>query len=241
MAARQPRQPARDPGQRRGRVLRLLFGLLYRNRTLYWLASTLPFAGQWRHWQRVVIPRLVGPDVLEVGCGIGTLVREMAQAGYHCTALDRSPQMVAATRAELRRHRIADAQARVFCGVVQVLPFPDASFDTVVSTFPTEYIYDRAALAEIGRVLRPSGRLIVVLGAALLPTRAPLLPLVWLHDLVYGRRPAAPPPAHEAPIPEGAPQATSRIPLDAGGLTPSAERVRGPFWEVYLVLGTKSA
>ena len=37
----------------RASVLRALFGVLYRNRTLYWLASTIPFAGQWRRWQRL--------------------------------------------------------------------------------------------------------------------------------------------------------------------------------------------
>ncbi len=39
----------------RASVLRALFGVLYRNRTLYWLASTIPFAGQWRRWQRLVL------------------------------------------------------------------------------------------------------------------------------------------------------------------------------------------
>src|SRR5437660_2505110 len=84
-------------------VVRTLFELLYRNRTLYWLASTLPFAGQWRVWQRLVLPRIDGRDVLEVGCGIGTLLADMIEAGYTCSAIDRSPQMVAATRDWLRR------------------------------------------------------------------------------------------------------------------------------------------
>ena len=55
----------------RERALASAFEALYHNRTLYWLASTLPFAGQWRVWQRRAMPRLVGFDVLEVGCGTG--------------------------------------------------------------------------------------------------------------------------------------------------------------------------
>ena len=69
----------------RARTVRFLFGLLYKNRALYWLASTIPFAGQWRRWQRLVLPRLVGHDVLEVGCGIGTLLADMVAAGYACS------------------------------------------------------------------------------------------------------------------------------------------------------------
>src|SRR5262244_3290570 len=87
----------------RAGVLRAIFGLLYRNRMLYWLASTIPFAGQWRRWQRLVLPLLDGTDVLELGCGPGTLLADLVQAGYTCTAIDQSPQMVAAARDTLHR------------------------------------------------------------------------------------------------------------------------------------------
>ena len=68
----------RAKGQRResvrGRVLGALFGMLYRNRYLYWFASTVPFAGQWRVWQRLTLPRIRGTHVLEIGCGPGKLL-----------------------------------------------------------------------------------------------------------------------------------------------------------------------
>ena len=218
------------------RIVRMLFELLYRNRTLYWLASTIPFAGQWRRWQRLVLPRIVGTDVLEVGCGIGTLLADMVEAGYTCAAVERSPQMIAATRAELRRRGFSDLQDIVRHGSVQRLPFGDASFDTVVSTFPTEYIYDRAALSEIARVLRPGGRLVVVLGAALLPANALLLPFVAVQTLVYGR--AAPSRAGDA-IGSAAPPDSLTPLLARAGLAPRGERVRGPFWVAHLVLAEK--
>jgi ubiquinone/menaquinone biosynthesis C-methylase UbiE len=55
-------------------------------------------------------------------------------------------------------------------GRAQILPFPDDSFDSVVSTFPAGYILDAATLKETARVLRcpdpstgkPGGRLVVV-------------------------------------------------------------------------------
>lgn len=225
-------------GSLRWRVVRPLFELLYRSRTLYWLASTIPFAGQWRVWQRLVIPRLRGRDVLDVGCGTGTLLVDLLRAGYDCQAVDRSPQMVAATRSRLARaglpaHIVRQAE-------VQRLPFAGASFDAVVSTFPTEYIADPAALEEIARVLRPGGRLIVVLGAALVPKSAVLLPFVAVQRLVYGRAPrqaASGGGAYDTPAP---PPALAG-PLRRAGLEPSAEAVRGPFWVAYLSFGEKSA
>jgi SAM-dependent methyltransferase len=216
----------------RTRIVRFLFGVLYKNRALYWLASTIPFAGQWRRWQRLALPRLVGHDVLEIGCGIGTLLADMVAAGYSCTAIDRSPQMVAATRARLRRRGLL-TRTPVLNGSVQALPFTSASFDSVVSTFPTEYIYDPATLREIGRVLRPGGRLIIVLNASLLPTSLLLWPLVALQQLVYGRG------ASRATGCAMASVASAHVPLAAGGLDPRSECVRGPFWEAYLVIGEK--
>jgi SAM-dependent methyltransferase len=226
-------------------VVRALFELLYRNRTLYWLASTLPFAGQWRVWQRLVLPRIEGRDVLEVGCGIGTLLADIIEAGYTCSAIDRSPQMVAATRDRLRRHGYAAEEANVRQASVQQLPFDDASFDTVVSTFPTEYIYDPAALREIARVLRPGGRLIVVLGATLLPATALVWPLVAVQTLVYGRQQPwrGRGSGGGSDARDGSAIYTSDVlaqRLRASGLTPHVERERGAFWEATLYIAQKS-
>jgi SAM-dependent methyltransferase len=217
----------------RWRVVRPLFELLYTNRTLYWAASTLPFAGKWRTWQRLVIPRLWGHDVLEVGCGPGTLLVDLLTAGYRCHAIDRSPQMVAATRRRL--HRVGHDSAVVRRADVLHLPFAEASFDTVVSTFPTEYIADPRALAEIARVLRPGGRLIVVLGATLLPANLALVPFVAVQRLVYGRSapsPTAATHAGETPFAQM---------LRSVGLTPREEIVRAPSWKAVLYSGEKSA
>ena len=82
-----------------------LFETLYKNRYLYLFASTVPFAGQWRVWQRLVLPRIVGHEVLELGCGLGDLLADMLEAGYCCRAIEQSPQMVAAARDTLRSWR----------------------------------------------------------------------------------------------------------------------------------------
>lgn len=217
----------------RMRFARVLFEALYRNRILYWLASTIPFAGQWRVWQRLAIDRLVDEDVLEVGCGIGTLLADMIERGYRCRAIDRSPQMVAASRRELRRRGLRDDADIVRQANVQTLPFTSASFDNVVSTFPTDYIADARALSEIHRILRPGGRLIVVLAAALAPTRAALAPLIAIQRLVYGRQALAAQVNGGSEI--GAPL-LERMRL--AGFTPRLERVAGPFWVAYVITAT---
>lgn len=220
----------------RWRIVRMLFETLYRNRTLYWLASTIPFAGQWRRWQRLVLPRLVGTDVLEIGCGIGTLLGDLTQAGYTCYAVDRSPQMVAAACSELRRRGFGSDAVHVIQADARRLPFDDDRFDTVVSTFPTEYIFDPQTVREIARVLRPGGRLVVVLGAALVPTTPLVLPLVALQSIVYGRRPH-PGDANTGVTESHGGQLGARLAI--AGLNPSSEQVRGPFWQAYLVLADK--
>jgi len=60
------------------------------------------------------------------------------------------------------------------------------SFDTIVSTFPSEYIYDPDAISEVERVLRHGGRLIVIEGANLLPIGLIQPLLVLIQALVYG-------------------------------------------------------
>ena len=235
--ALEPRESRRHEPLR-WRAASALFELLYHNRALYWLASTIPFAGQWRRWQRLVIPRLgTSQDVLEVGCGIGTLQADLNAAGFTCAAVDRSPQMVAATRARLRRHGFVAAAERVEQGDVRELPFPDASFDAVVSTFPTDYITDPRSLGEIARVLRPGGRLIVVLGATLLPTSALLLPFVAVQTVIYGRSPRA----AEDHVSTAAARPFLALLRRCGFEAARFEAVRGPFWVAHVYVADKAA
>ncbi len=241
-----------------------LFETLYRNRYLYRFASTVPFAGQWRTWQRLVLPRLRGSEVLELGCGLGDLLADMLQSGYQCRAVEHSPEMVSATRQTLQRRR-AGNPSTVIQGSSQYLPFPDASFDTVVSTFPSEYIYDPNTISEVTRVLRPNGRVIVVEAANLLPTGTLQSFLLLIQALVYGpgiltglsrqgrmpRNEAESRPEDEivhvdrdtgtGTTTQEIPNAPfgQHIPLEQAGLMRRSERVRSIHWEVYITIGEK--
>ena len=237
-------------------VRKLLFETLYKNRYLYRFASTVPFAGQWRGWQRQVLPRIYGKEVLELGCGLGDLLADMLEAGYACQAIEHSPAMVAAARSTLKRRHVGQ-DSQVMQGSAQRLPFSANSFDTVVSTFPSEYIYDPDTIAEVERVLRPGGRLIVIEGANLLPVGFLQPLLVLLQALVYG--PAAlfgPRERHNLDeevarskyaadeddvITDVLPDAWfgRHILLEQHGLQRRSERVRSRRWEVYITIGEK--
>jgi ubiquinone/menaquinone biosynthesis C-methylase UbiE len=107
-----------------------------------------------------------GEAVLDVGCGTGTLAivareRVGAPPGY-VTGIDPSVQMIARARRKAERASLPiDFQV----GVIEHLSFLDQSFDVVLSTFMMHHLPDdlkRQGLAEIARVLKPGGRLLVL-------------------------------------------------------------------------------
>jgi ubiquinone/menaquinone biosynthesis C-methylase UbiE len=172
----------------RSRVLGTAFNLLYNQFAwAYDWVSHSAFRGQWRTWQRAVLPRLQGLPgraVLEIGSGTGDLLYDL-RAGFQPAGIDLSPAMLGQTRRKARRRGIL-AQLRLARARTQALPFAGASFAAVVSTFPSDYIADPRTIAEIARVLQPGGRLIVVLGARLLPTDRTNRLLERFADIVYG-------------------------------------------------------
>jgi ubiquinone/menaquinone biosynthesis C-methylase UbiE len=108
----------------------------------------------------------VGPGdrVLDVGCGPGRLALVLAQrvapAGF-VTGIDPAKQMLARARAKARR---AGVLAEFQEAYAQRLPFSDATFDAVSCTLALHHVaeQDRAtAVAEMYRVLRPGGRLVI--------------------------------------------------------------------------------
>jgi SAM-dependent methyltransferase len=98
-----------------------------------------------------------GARVLEVGCGPGHLSTRLARHGHDVTGLDLDPAMI--DRARTNAHRAGGGEERrpsFVVGDVAALPFPDRSFDVVVSTLSMHHWADpTAGLAEIRRVLRP--------------------------------------------------------------------------------------
>ncbi len=111
---------------------------------------------------------LRGLRVLDIGCGRGELVCEAAQRGAEAVGIDYSPAAL-----ELSRERLAAAagqlrgSARFLLANAKGLAFANASFDAVFMVDIYEHLHPyevEHTLAEVRRVLRPGGRLIVHTG-----------------------------------------------------------------------------
>jgi SAM-dependent methyltransferase len=128
-------------------------------------------------WERVMVPKLIctccgqpeimdvranvvphaSGDVLELGCGGGlnlSLVEPTKIKSY--AGLDPSPRLLDASRAAANAKGLT---ADIRAGIGEAMPYADASFDTVLTTFTLCSVEDQAqTLREIRRVLRPGGK-----------------------------------------------------------------------------------
>ncbi len=99
--------------------------------------------------------------VLDVGCGTGYLLRRLAgrvPQALELAGLDAAPGMI-----ERARAMAADSRMRFATGTAEALPYPDQTFDLVVSTTSFDHWADqRAGLAECARVLVPGGHLVLI-------------------------------------------------------------------------------
>jgi SAM-dependent methyltransferase len=117
------------------------------------------FAGVANPWK---LGRLApGERVLDLGSGAGTdslVAAQMIGEEGHVTGIDMTPQMLAKARAAAAEMGIANVE--FVEGEAEHLPFPDASFDVVISNGVIDLIPDKdAVFAELFRVLAPGGRL----------------------------------------------------------------------------------
>ncbi len=130
-------------------------------------------------WERTVVPKLIGcacsqpqimkarsrivgqsaGDVLELGCGGGINMEFYDPIMVKTlTGLDPSPGLLDATNKAMQALGL---KADIRAGIGEAMPFPDASFDTVLVTFTLCSVQDQAqVLSEIRRVLRPAGKVL---------------------------------------------------------------------------------
>jgi ubiquinone/menaquinone biosynthesis C-methylase UbiE len=99
--------------------------------------------------------------VLDVACGPGITACAFAKAAARVTGIDITPAMI--ERAKTRQAEMGLTNLTWHVGDIQSLPFPDASFSLVVTRFSFHHVLDpKAALAEMMRVLKPGGRVMVM-------------------------------------------------------------------------------
>ena len=100
---------------------------------------------------------VAGRRILDAGCGSGPLFAELRDRGAIVTGFDKSAAML-----ELARRRLGDGADLQVTDLGGPLPFPDGEFDDVIASLVLHYLRDWGpALAELRRVLRPGGRLLV--------------------------------------------------------------------------------
>ena len=100
---------------------------------------------------------VTGRRILDAGCGSGPLSAALSAKGAIMTGFDSSPAML-----DLARQRLGAAADLYVADLGKPLPFADGSFDDVVSSLVLHYLEDWSApLAELRRVLKPGGRLIL--------------------------------------------------------------------------------
>lgn len=156
--------------------------------------------------------------VLEIGIGTGRLHTQLA-ANYTMAGLDLAPGMARRTQ-----HRLNSAGLRsaLTVGSVYHMPWPDAHFDAVCSTFAFSAFADAdRALEEMIRVTAQGGHIIIVDAGAAMDGNpvADLLAGAWSAMGDYMR--------------------DERLPMAARGLATS-RRDYGPFRSVHIVVGVKS-
>ncbi len=115
----------------------------------------------WKTWLARAIPHARGPDVLEVSFGTGYLLtRLVRETRWRIVGVDYNRRMAQVARRNLGRRNL---QAHLACADVAGLPIADGRFDTVLSTMAfSGYPDGRTALAEMVRVLKPQGRIVLI-------------------------------------------------------------------------------
>ena len=141
-------------------------GSLIRWAPYYDLVTNLMILGQARRLRKATVEHALivpGESVLDVGCGTGEVTLAAKARAKHGSAygIDPAPEMIAVARKKAARKRL-EIDFRV--GVIESLPFPDASIDVVTSSLMMHHLPEQLkvrGLAEIYRVLKPGGRLLI--------------------------------------------------------------------------------
>jgi ubiquinone/menaquinone biosynthesis C-methylase UbiE len=132
-----------------------------------WFFDTCVFRGMGRELrqQAANLARLQpGDQVLDVGCGTGTLAIEVQRrvgSSGRVVGIDPGTEQIARARAKAAQRHVPIAFQ---IGVIEQLAFPDQTFDVVLSTLMMHHLpasLKAQGLAEIVRVLKPGGRVVI--------------------------------------------------------------------------------
>jgi ubiquinone/menaquinone biosynthesis C-methylase UbiE len=146
-------------------IFRCLYRLLYGNLAYsYDTVSRWISAGEWVRWQAMALTHLIGPKILDLACGTGTLLPRLKEFGELSLGVEISPQMLAIANA--KRSLVKGGVGLVRASAAR-LPIKTSMLSTVIITFPPYGLATPGTIGEIHRVLDISGRLVIVAHAFL--------------------------------------------------------------------------
>jgi SAM-dependent methyltransferase len=108
---------------------------------------------------------VAGRRILDAGCGSGPLLADLRERGASVFGFDASQAMIA-----LARERLGDEADLKVADLTQPLPYEAAAFDDALAVLVLHYLEDWSRpLAELRRVVKPGGRLVVVVNHPVIP------------------------------------------------------------------------
>jgi demethylmenaquinone methyltransferase/2-methoxy-6-polyprenyl-1,4-benzoquinol methylase/phosphoethanolamine N-methyltransferase len=131
-------------------------------------ANRLNFLGReclFREWTADLAAIAQGHSVLDVGCGTGNLTlaaKVRAGAAGEVIGIDAAPEMIGEAG---RKAAEKGLEVRFEVGLIEDIPFPDRSFDRVLSSLMLHHLprdLKRRGIAEVSRVLKPAGSFLAV-------------------------------------------------------------------------------
>lgn len=162
--------------------LRVFFQWLYHPFAwMYDAVAAIVSFGEWQRWGQSVLPYLKGNHILELGHGPGHLAAKIVQnQNVFYTGLDESAQMSKLAR---RNNLFSPHASRIAWvrGMAERAPFASHKFDTIVATFPTEYIFQTATLENCARMLKLDGSMVILLAVDFEKTTRRGIILKWVY------------------------------------------------------------
>jgi len=205
-------------------ILEVFFELLYSQFAWgYDLVSQVVSLGLWKSWIFSTLPFLHGNKILEIGHGPGHLQIAISKLNSDVYGLDSSIYMGRLAKKNLIKSGFS---RKLVQANSQFIPFLDESFDQIVSTFPSDFIYNDFTLQELFRVLRQEGELIVLPVAWITEVKCYYRLADWLFKV-----------AGQSPMIDD----TWLIPFEKNGFTAEILVVRSVSSELALIIAKKAA
>jgi ubiquinone/menaquinone biosynthesis C-methylase UbiE/NAD-dependent dihydropyrimidine dehydrogenase PreA subunit len=141
--------------------------ILERRPERYDMGINILSANHAKRIRRQIIQNYVKPDmdILDIGCGTGSLIIDAAKAGANATGVDISKGMLAVAQKRIAEHEFKDKITLHNAGIVEIDSlFAENSFDLIVSTlvFSELYAEERAlTLLQIRKLLKPEGTVVI--------------------------------------------------------------------------------